>query len=88
VTLPIRTELRVSCDAPRYDVALSQSTCCGLVNGSLIVYGKLPPFVATLAMLGIARGLLLLYTDGRPLPNISRAYTFWGRGQVKLPIFG
>ncbi|MFQ3674597.1 MAG: ribose ABC transporter permease, partial [Aggregatilineales bacterium] len=69
-------------------ITLAMGFFIGLINGSLIVYGKLPPFVATLAMLGIARGLTLLYTDGRPIPNIGDTYAFWGRGQVELPILG
>jgi ribose transport system permease protein len=60
----------------------------GLVNGWLVVYGRLPPFVATLAMLGVARGLTLLYTDGRPISGMGEAYTFWGRGQIELPLIG
>ncbi|MBO2457193.1 ABC transporter permease/substrate-binding protein [Actinomadura violacea] len=39
----------------------------GLVNGALITYGKLPPFIATLAMLGVARGLALVISDGSPI---------------------
>ncbi len=54
----------------------------GLVNGGLVVYGKLPPFVATLAMLGIARGLTLVYTEGRPISGMGEAYTYWGTGKV------
>jgi ribose transport system permease protein len=38
---------------------------CGLVNGVLIAYGGLVPFIATLAMLASARGLALQITDGR-----------------------
>jgi ribose transport system permease protein len=38
---------------------------CGLVNGLLIAYGALVPFIATLAMLASARGLALLLTDGK-----------------------
>ncbi|MFJ8885105.1 ABC transporter permease [Streptomyces sp. NPDC102402] len=37
----------------------------GLVNGVLIAYGRLVPFIATLAMLASARGLALQITDGR-----------------------
>ncbi|MER7788280.1 ABC transporter permease [Streptomyces sp. NPDC097640] len=37
---------------------------CGLVNGLLIAYGGLVPFIATLAMLASARGLALQITDG------------------------
>ncbi|MFF7393400.1 ABC transporter permease [Streptomyces scabiei] len=37
---------------------------CGLVNGVLIAYGGMVPFIATLAMLASARGLALQITDG------------------------
>ncbi|WP_326700931.1 ABC transporter permease [Streptomyces sp. NBC_01754] len=37
----------------------------GLVNGVLIAYGRMVPFIATLAMLASARGLALQITDGR-----------------------
>ncbi|MHC3814480.1 ABC transporter permease [Streptomyces sp. DT9] len=37
----------------------------GLVNGVLIAYGRLVPFIATLAMLASARGMALLITDGK-----------------------
>ncbi|MEV5436069.1 substrate-binding domain-containing protein [Streptomyces sp. NPDC052682] len=40
---------------------------CGLVNGFLISYGKLPPFIATLAMLSVARGLSLVISQGSPI---------------------
>ncbi|WP_232839282.1 ABC transporter permease [Streptomyces triticisoli] len=38
---------------------------CGLINGVLIAYGGMVPFIATLAMLASARGLALLITDGK-----------------------
>ncbi|MFD4343859.1 ABC transporter permease [Streptomyces coelicoflavus] len=38
---------------------------CGLVNGVLIAFGQMVPFIATLAMLASARGLALQITDGR-----------------------
>ncbi|MYZ38540.1 MULTISPECIES: ABC transporter permease [unclassified Streptomyces] len=38
---------------------------CGLVNGLLIAYGGMVPFIATLAMLASARGLALQLTDGK-----------------------
>lgn len=39
----------------------------GLVNGSLVAFGRLPPFIATLAMLSAARGLALVVSDGSPI---------------------
>ena len=44
----------------------------GVFNGSLVAYGKLPPFIVTLGMLGIARGMVLVLTDAstvQPLPD-------------------
>jgi ribose transport system permease protein len=44
----------------------------GVFNGSLVAYGKLPPFIVTLGMLGIARGIVLVLTDAstvQPLPE-------------------
>lgn len=38
---------------------------CGLVNGLLIAYGGMVPFIATLAMLAAARGLALQITGGK-----------------------
>jgi ribose transport system permease protein len=60
--------------------------CCligllfGLFNGWIITKFSLPPFVATLAMLTIARGLTMLYTSGVPISNLGEAYEFIGSG--------
>ncbi|MBE1592084.1 ABC transporter permease [Nonomuraea angiospora] len=48
-------------------VALAVGIGCGLVNAALVAYGKLPPFIATLAMLGVARGLALVVSQGSPI---------------------
>jgi ribose transport system permease protein len=45
--------------------AVAVGVGCGLVNGVLIAYGRMVPFIATLAMLASARGLALQITDGR-----------------------
>jgi len=44
----------------------------GLINGALVAYAGLPPFIVTLGMLGIARGVVLVFTNAntiQPLPN-------------------
>jgi ribose transport system permease protein len=44
----------------------------GLFNGALVAYVRLPPFIVTLGMLGIARGIVLVLTDAstvQPLPD-------------------
>ena len=53
-------------------VGLLVGVVLGLFNGGLVAYGKLPPFIVTLGMLGIARGLVLVLTDAstvQPLPE-------------------
>lgn len=49
-------------------LAVATGVACGLVNGALVSYGKLPPFIATLAMLSIGRGLSLVISQGSPIP--------------------
>jgi ribose transport system permease protein len=55
---------------------------CGLVNGVLITLGRLPPFIATLGMMSVARGGALLYTDGRPVSGFSEGFRWLATGEV------
>ena len=48
-------------------LSLLVGAAAGLANGLLIVLGKVPPFVATLAMLSVARGLTLVLSNGQPV---------------------
>ncbi len=62
----------------------------GALNGALIVWGRLPPFVATLASMATARGLTLVYTQGRPIAGLDQAFTFWGSESwlgVPMPVW-
>ncbi|MFD5495580.1 substrate-binding domain-containing protein [Streptomyces sp. NPDC127091] len=49
-------------------LAIATGIACGLVNGILVSYGRLPSFIATLAMLSVARGLSLVISQGSPIP--------------------
>lgn len=53
---------------------------CGAVNGILIAKRRLAPFIVTLGMMTVARGLALVYTGGRPEINLSAAYDKIGDG--------
>jgi ribose transport system permease protein len=62
----------------------------GLFNGLAITRLKVPPFIATLGMLGIARGLTMLWTDGHPITNLGTQFGFIGVGiwlGVPMPIW-
>ncbi len=48
----------------------------GAVNGGLTAIGGIPPFIATLGMMIIARGAAQLYSDGRPIDASSVAFTW------------
>jgi len=50
----------------------------GWFNGWLITRFKVPPFVATLAMLTIARGLTMLYTKGFPITQLGDNFNYLG----------
>jgi inositol transport system permease protein len=59
----------------------------GLVNGSLIAYTGIPPFIATLGMMVSARGLARYYTRGQPVSMLTESYTRIGEGAVPVFIF-
>ncbi|MGH7951382.1 MAG: ABC transporter permease [Limisphaerales bacterium] len=52
----------------------------GWFNGFVITRFKLPPFVATLGMLSIARGLTMLWTGGFPITDLGATFGFIGAG--------
>ncbi|HLW22214.1 MAG TPA: ribose ABC transporter permease [Sphaerochaetaceae bacterium] len=54
----------------------------GLLNGLLITVGKIAPFVVTLGMLTIARGVTLIYSKGYPVSGFSPAFRQLGGGYV------
>ena len=59
----------------------------GMINGSLIAYTKIPPFIATLGMMVSARGVADWYTDGQPIGNLSDSYAAIGAGWWPVIIF-
>lgn len=52
----------------------------GWFNGFVITKFRLPPFVATLGMLSIARGLTMLWTGGFPVTDLGLSFDFIGAG--------
>nr|WP_314625533.1 ribose ABC transporter permease [uncultured Janthinobacterium sp.] len=54
----------------------------GVGNGFFVAYAKMPPIIVTLATMGIARGLALLYTGGYPINDLPDWFEFFGRGSV------
>jgi inositol transport system permease protein len=68
-------------------IGLAAGALMGFSNGALTAYGKIPPFVATLGMMTVARGAALLYSGGRPIGYLKKSFTFLGGGYfMKIPI--
>jgi len=61
---------------------LALGTALGTFNGIVITKLKIPAFIATLAMMAIARGGTLVYTDGRPITGLPSSFAFLGRGYI------
>lgn len=54
----------------------------GLFNGYLIAYGKLPPFIATLGSMSIAKGLQLIYTKAAVVGSLNQNFKNISQGSV------
>jgi len=68
---------------------LGLGAALGLVNGLIITKARVPPFVTTLGMMTVARGLALTYTQGRPITGLPDGFRFLGTGSlgpVPMPI--
>jgi ribose/xylose/arabinose/galactoside ABC-type transport system permease subunit len=65
-------------------VGLLAGAGCGLVNGALITRGRLPPFIATLGMMSVARGAALVFTEGRPISGFEAGFRWLATGRVMM----
>jgi len=54
----------------------------GIANGVLVTRFKLPPFIATLGMLGIARGIVLVITDANTIQGLPDGFQTVANGTV------
>ncbi|MEP7112829.1 MAG: ABC transporter permease [Ilumatobacteraceae bacterium] len=68
-------------------VALAVGMACGLVNGLLVAYGRVVPFIATLAMLASARGLAEIISDRKTQIVENRSFEdFFGADIAGVPM--
>jgi ribose transport system permease protein len=63
-------------------IAIATGVLVGLVNGTLVAFLGLPPFIITLGMLGIAQGLALTLSSGFSMYGFPKEFDFLGGGQV------
>ncbi|MBC7811616.1 MAG: ABC transporter permease [Burkholderiales bacterium] len=80
--------------ALRADIPIPLAMLCGvgagvaagIVNGFLITQVQINPFITTLGMLGIARGVSLAVTEGSPLAELPTEFFVFGQGRDILGI--
>lgn len=61
-------------------VGLFAGVACGAFSGFFIAYAGIPAFIATLASCTMVRGIVFVFTDGRPITGVSDEYKYIGRG--------
>jgi ribose transport system permease protein len=63
-------------------ISIAICSFLGFANGVTIAKFKIPPFVITLAMMTIARGIAYIYTDGRPIVSLNEKFLVLGQGSL------
>ena len=75
--------MRANLPVPAAIIAgLLTGTCAGAVSGTLVAFGKLPPFIATLGTMTVARGLAFILTQAIPIANLPGKFTIFGTGRT------
>ncbi|WP_245418499.1 ABC transporter permease [Cohaesibacter intestini] len=54
----------------------------GLINGAMVAWGRMPAIIVTLATMGIARGLGLIYSGGYPISGLPSWISWFGIGRI------
>lgn len=68
-------------------IACSIGILCGFINGVLVAKTKIAPFIATLGVMSVARGVALLISNGEPISNLSKGFEYLGGGYfLGLPV--
>jgi len=57
-------------------------TLCGFLNGFITACARMPSFIVTLGMMGIARGAALILSGGNPIFDLPKSFLFLGGGDV------
>lgn len=63
-------------------VAMAVGTICGMINGFVVAQCGIPAFIATLGMMTLLRGCILVYTQGSPIAVKNGAYKLIGKGNI------
>jgi len=67
-----------------FAAALATGTCLGIINGLVITKLGIPDFIATLAMLGVARGILFVWTEAIPFRGYMDTFYYTLGGLTRV----
>jgi len=68
-------------------VGLTVGTLAGAINGLLVAYARIPPFIASLGMMLFARGVAQWWSLGNPVSFPTESYAKIGAGMMPVIIF-
>ncbi len=74
--------LRTGAQIPAVALALMIGIGTGMFNGFLTVYMEIPSFIVTLASMGIFRGCVLVWTNGKSMSGLPEEFSLWGAKYV------
>ncbi len=68
-------------------IGVTFGACIGAINGTFVAYFRIPPFIATLGMFLICRGIALWWSEGRPVSFPTEGYAALGAGMMPVVWF-
>jgi ribose/xylose/arabinose/galactoside ABC-type transport system permease subunit len=73
-----------------FAAAFAAAVACGAFSGAVVAYFRVPPFIVTLALLTIARGLAFILSEGRSIGNLPENFSALGKSAlfgVPVPVW-
>jgi ribose transport system permease protein len=65
-------------------IVILMSALIGALNGTLVIYGKMPSFIATLVTMNMLKGINYIYSDGLPISGLSSSFGQMALGKVGI----
>lgn len=65
-------------------LVVAMSALVGVINGCLVVYGKMPSFIATLVIMNMLKGINYIYSDGLPISGLPDSFGKMALGKIGI----
>ena len=69
---------------PTLAIGMLCGASLGLANGLLVTRVKIPPFIATLGMMVLLRGITLIISGGQPVTGLPDSFRYFGAGTIGI----